>query len=263
MEKQFTVKANGTTAEGKKNWMVFDKAAEQFLPQFEGGRFALQDIAKQLNEGTLELEAEETKTEPKESKTGRKIGYMRISTLHEHQKFDRQEEQLKDMGCDVIYGDRLSGAKRERPELNKMLDDLQEGDTVIIVSIDRLSRSTRDLLDLVELIKEKGASLKSIQDSWLNTTDESPMADFLLTVMGALGQMERAMAQQRVKEGMAVAMRKGANVGRPKVNAKKMEHALELYKKGEHSIKEIVEITGVSKATLFRKVKEIKDQAGI
>lgn len=124
-------------------------------------------------------------------------GYMRISTLNDEQKFDRQEKQLEH--CDKIYQDRMTGSKKDRPELNEMLSDLQEGDTVLIVSIDRLSRSTKDLLELVEVIKNKGAFLKSIQDSWLDTTNENPMNDFLLTIMGALGQMEREMAKWLLK----------------------------------------------------------------
>lgn len=85
-----------------------------------------------------------------------------------------------------------------------MLEELQEGDTVLIVSLDRLSRSTKDLLEIVEIIKNKGASLKSINDTWLDTTEDNPMSDFLLTVMGGLAQMERAMITQRVKEGVKV-----------------------------------------------------------
>jgi DNA invertase Pin-like site-specific DNA recombinase len=252
MEKRFTVKANGTTAEGKKIWMVFDKEAEQFLPQFEGGRFELQAIAKQLNEGTLQLEAEEQKAE----KAPKTVGYMRISTNKEHQSFDRQEAQLKAMGVSKIYADRMSGAKFDRPELHKMLDELEAGDTVLILSIDRLSRSTKDLLEIVEIIKSKGAYLKSINDSWLDTTDSSPMAEFLLTVMGGLAQMERAMIQQRVQEGINVARAKGTKLGRPKANSNKVAYALELYAKGEHTVKQICDITGISKATLYRKIGE-------
>lgn len=195
-----------------------------------------------------------------ETKTGRMIGYMRISTKHHEQSFDRQEAQLRAMGCEVIYSDRMSGSKFERPELHKMLDELEAGDTVLIVAIDRLSRSTKDLLEIVDIIKNKGAYLKSINDSWLDTTSSNPMNDFLLTVMGALAQMERAMIQQRIQEGIKVAKAKGTKLGRPKANSNKVQYALELYAKGEHTVKQIVDITGVSKATLYRKIKEIEAQ---
>ncbi|MFL0442053.1 recombinase family protein [Bacillus subtilis] len=252
MEKRYTVKANGTTAEGKKNWEVFDKQEEKFISQFEGGRFALQDIAKQLNEGALTLE-------PVEEKSTKTVGYMRVSTKLDKQVFDRQEEQLKAFGVDHIYADRMSGAKRERPELNRMLEELEEGDTVVIVAIDRLSRSTKDLLEIVEIIKNKGASLKSLNDSWLDTTNGNPMSEFLLTVMGALAQMEREQITQRIREGVAVAKAKGTRMGRPKKSRHKVELALDLYSKGEHTVPQIVEITGVSKATLYRKIKALEE----
>ncbi|MDG5789656.1 recombinase family protein [Evansella sp. AB-P1] len=184
----------------------------------------------------------------------RLIGYMRVSTVKEEQTFNRQEAQLID--CDKLYSDRVSGAKRERPELNKMLQELQAGDTVLIVSIDRLSRSTADLLEIVSIIKDKGASLKSINDTWLDTTSDNPLNDFLLTILGALGQMERAMITQRVKEGVKVAQDKGVKFGRPTKNSNKVSYALELYNEGEHTAKQIADITGVSKATLYRKIKE-------
>jgi DNA invertase Pin-like site-specific DNA recombinase len=187
---------------------------------------------------------------------GRVLGYMRISTLKEEQTFNRQEAQLKEAGVEAIYADRMSGAKRSRPALDEMLNDLQAGDTVIIVEVARLSRSTKDLLDIVQIIKDKGAALKSINDTWLDTTQSNPMSDFLLTVMGALGQMEREMITQRVREGVKIAKENGVEFGRPKANKNKVAYAIELYNTGDHTVKEIVDITGVSKATLYRKLKE-------
>lgn len=206
----------------------------------------------ETNVTTFDTEAPETAPEA----SGRAIGYMRISTTKEEQKFDRQEEQLKALGCNIIYADRLSGAKRDRPELNRMLEELQVGDTVHIVAIDRLSRSTKNLLEIVDIIKNKGASLKSINDAWLDTTSENPMSEFLLTVMGALAQMERQMITQRVKEGVKVARAKGVKFGRPTANKNKVDYAIELYEAGEHPVRKICDITGISKATLYRKIKE-------
>ncbi|MDQ0220399.1 recombinase family protein [Peribacillus cavernae] len=187
---------------------------------------------------------------------GKVIGYMRVSTDKESQKFDRQETQLQALGCEVIYSDRMSGAKRDRPQLNKMLSDLQEGDVVHIVEIARLSRSTKDLLEIVEQIKTAGASLKSINDSWLDTTSANPMSDFLLTVMGALGQMERQMIAQRVREGVKVAQAKGVKFGRPKANKNKVDYAIKLWQEGNHTGQAIADITGISRKTLYNKVKE-------
>lgn len=182
-------------------------------------------------------------------------GYMRISTQNEAQKFDRQETQLRDQ-VDVLINERISGSKRNRPELDRLLDMLEPGDTVLILSIDRLSRSTKDLLEIVEVIRAKGASLRSLQDSWLDTTSDNPMSDFLLTVMGALAEVERKNIVKRVNEGLAVAKSKGVQLGRPKANSNKVMYALELYDKGEHTAKQIAEITGISRKTLYNKLKE-------
>lgn len=189
----------------------------------------------------------------------RTLGYMRISTTKKEQKFDRQEQQLLDK-VDELYADRISGSKRTRPELDRLLDDLQEGDTVLILSIDRLSRSTKDLLDIVDTIKSKGAGLKSLQDSWLDTSSTNPMSDFLLTVMGALAEMERKTTVKRVNEGLAVAKKKGVKFGRPKANPAKVNLALDLYDKGEHTVKEIEQITGLARKTIYNKINERKGE---
>lgn len=186
------------------------------------------------------------------------VGYMRISTQKAEQKFDRQEQQLKDK-VDVLYADRISGSKRSRPELDNLLHGLGDGDTVVILSIDRLSRSTKDLLEIVETIRSKGASLKSIQDSWLDTTSDNPMSDFLLTIMGALAEVERKQTVKRVNEGLAVAKKKGVKLGRPKANSSKVQLALDLYDKGEHTVKEISQITGLAYKTIYNKLNARKE----
>lgn len=206
----------------------------------------------------ITVKLQEELSEAQADDTHRLIGYMRISTDKESQTFNRQEAQLLEAGVkpENIYRDRVSGAKRERSMLDKMLSELQRGDTVLIVSIDRLSRSTKHLLEIVETIKNKKAFLKSISDTWLDTSDSNPMSDFLLTIMGALAQMERQMITQRVKEGVKVAKEKGVKFGRPTANKNKVAYALELYNKGEHTSKQIADITGISRATLFRKIRE-------
>src|SRR5699024_11383932 len=110
------------------------------------------------------------------------------------------------------------------------------GDKVVILSIDRLSRSTKDLLEIVETIEERGATLKSLQDTWLDTTGDNPMSEFLMVVMGALAELERKQTVQRVKEGLEVARKKGKELGRPKANQTKVNYALELYDEGKHKI---------------------------
>lgn len=178
-------------------------------------------------------------------------GYVRVSTSE--QSFERQEAQLGH--CDYIYRDKISGSKKSRPELDQLLKALQAGDKVVIVSIDRLSRSTKDLLEIVERITEKGASLTSIQDSWLDTSGDNIMSDFLLQIFSALAEMERKQIVKRVNEGLAVAKKNGVKLGRPKANTNKTDYAIQLYQQGEHTGNQIADICGISRATLYNKLK--------
>ena len=111
------------------------------------------------------------------------VGYARVST--EEQSLNRQIDMLIDYGVDKrnIYQEKISGMKSNREQLDKMIDELQEGDTVIITDLTRISRSTKDLLNIIDRIKAKGASIKSIKDTWLDTSSDNPYNSFLLTVM--------------------------------------------------------------------------------
>jgi DNA invertase Pin-like site-specific DNA recombinase len=188
------------------------------------------------------------------------MGYMRLSSRNslDENGFDRQAVKLKECGCDKIYSDVISGSVRNRVELDRMLQDLKEGDTIVILSIDRLARDVRHLLEIVDIIKQKGAFLKSINDSWLDTTQENPMSNFLLTVMGAMSQLEREMIKGRIKEGLLIAKDKGVEFGRPKIKGAGIEHAIELYRQGEKTTKQISEIAGISRSTLMRRIREMK-----
>ena len=143
------------------------------------------------------------------------IGYARVST--EEQNLDRQIDALQQAGIDdrLIYKEKITGTKKDRPELQKMLNHLNEGDIVIITDLTRISRSTKDLLDIVEKVKNKGASIRSLKDTWLDTTSNNPYNEFLLTVMSGLSQLERDLISQRTKEGLASAKARGRNGGRP------------------------------------------------
>lgn len=182
-----------------------------------------------------------------------KRGYIRVSTLQ--QRIDRQEDKLKDE-VDVLYVDRSTGSSRKgREELEQMLVDLNPGDEVIILSIDRLARSTLDLLNIVEEIKKTGASLRSLHESWLDTREDNPSGEFMLTIMGGLAEMERKQINKRVQEGIEVAKKKGVKFGRPKANRDRVSHALDLYDSGSYTVKEIERLTGISKSTLYRRIK--------
>ncbi len=182
------------------------------------------------------------------------IGYARVST--EEQNLDRQIDQLVSCGVDKrnIYQEKITGTKREREQLNKMIDELQEGDTVIVTDLTRISRSTKDLLEIVEKIKGKGASIKSIKDTWLDTTSNNPYNEFLLTVMSGLSQLERDLISQRTKEGLASAKARGRNGGRPSKQNEKGDMVIALANSGMRIV-DIVKQTGLSRSTVNRILK--------
>lgn len=179
------------------------------------------------------------------------VAYARVST--EEQNLDRQLDQLIQYGVDKrnIYMEKVTGTKREREQLNKMINELQEGDTVIISDLTRISRSTKDLLEIVSAIKDKGASIKSIKDTWLDTTSNNPYNDFLLTVMSGLSQLERDLISQRTKEGLASAKARGRNGGRPSKQNEKKDVVIALADSGMR-IADIVKQTGLSRSTVNR-----------
>ena len=175
----------------------------------------------------------------------------------------RQEFLFKDIHVDKIYKDVISGAKRERPELDRMLEELEEGDVVYSASIDRLSRSTKDLLDIVGIIRDKGAYLVSIKDSWLDTRESNPMSEFLLTVMGAMGQLERDMITARIQEGVKAAQARGVKFGRPRGWSKEVQKAVKMYLKGGKSMREVEKITGVSRSTISKALRVMRERGEI
>lgn len=184
------------------------------------------------------------------------IGYARVST--EGQNLDRQIDMLVNYGVDKrnIYQEKMTGTKSDREQLNKMIEELQENDIVVIADLTRVSRSTKDLLNIIDRIKEKGASIKSIKDTWLDTTSDNPYNSFLLTVMSGLSQLERDLISQRTKEGLASAKARGRNGGRPSKRNDKADTVELLYKEG-YKIVDIVKQTGLSRATVYRTLKDL------
>jgi DNA invertase Pin-like site-specific DNA recombinase len=190
------------------------------------------------------------------------FGYMRVST--DKQSLDRQEEALKAAGCEKIFEEKITGTKKNRPQLDKLLDQLREGDTVIITDLTRLSRSTKDLIDLVETFKENGVNLKSLKESWLDTT--SPQGNLMFTMFSGLAQFERDLISERTKEGLEVAKKKGKQIGRTATSESKIDYAFYLMDKENMNIKEAAEEIGVSRMTLHRHIKkrsEAKEVTGI
>ncbi|BDU93773.1 recombinase family protein [Clostridium perfringens] len=185
------------------------------------------------------------------------VGYARVST--EEQSLNRQIDMLIDYGLDKrnIYQEKISGMKSNREQLDKMIDELQAGDTIIITDLTRISRSTKDLLNIIDRIKAKGASIKSIKDTWLDTSSDNPYNSFLLTVMSGLSQLERDLISQRTKEGLKSARARGRHGGRPSKRNDKADTVGLLYREG-YKIVDIVKQTGLSRATVYRVLNDLK-----
>lgn len=182
------------------------------------------------------------------------LGYARVST--DGQNLDRQTDALIAAGVSRkhLYCEKMTGTKADRPELNRLIDDLETGDTVIIADLTRISRSTKDLLEIVDKIKNKGAYIKSLKDTWLDTTSSNPYNDFLLTVMSGLSQLERDLISQRTKEGLVSAKARGRNGGRPSKQNEKAKMVMALYDRGM-KIADIVRNTELSRSTVNRIIK--------
>lgn len=175
------------------------------------------------------------------------FGYARVST--EAQNLDRQLDVLEKYGVDMIYNEKMSGTKKNRPELTKLLDRITEGDTVVVESLSRLGRSTKDLIELTETFQSKGVNLVSLKES-IDTN--SPTGKLLFTLMSAIAQFERDVIADRTREGLKSARARGRTGGRPRADPEQVKKAVKLYKTEQYSIKEIEELTGIKKSTLYR-----------
>lgn len=178
------------------------------------------------------------------------FGYARVST--EQQNLDRQLDMLEKYGVDRIYNEKMTGTKRNRPELEKLLERLTEGDTVVVESLSRLGRSTKDLIWLMESFNEKGVNLVSLKES-IDTT--SSTGKLLFALMSAIAQFERDVIADRTREGIASARARGRKGGRPKSDPEKLKMAVKLYNSKQYSIKEIEKMTGIKKDTLYRAIR--------
>ena len=188
-----------------------------------------------------------------------KLGYARCSTLD--QNLDWQIDALTKEGCDRIFQEKFTGTRKDRPELLRMMDMLREGDTVIICELTRLSRSVKDLFDLVEQVEKAGANIKSLKEPWLDTT--TPQGRLLFTIFSGVSQFERELIRERTMEGLASARARGRMGGRPGKDKKIVEQALTLYDSKAYSVDEISKTTGISRATLYKYVNLRKEKINL
>ena len=180
-------------------------------------------------------------------------GYARVST--QHQDLNRQLDLLAEQNCNEILTEKMTGTKSNRPELNRLKDKLRPGDTVVVESFSRLGRSTKDLIDLVTYFEEQDVKLVSLKENFDTTT---PQGRLMMTVFQAFSQFERDLIVERTKEGLQSARARGRIGGRPRVNKRDIERAVKLYESKAYSGKEITEMTGISKATLYRYIRSKK-----
>jgi DNA invertase Pin-like site-specific DNA recombinase len=159
-----------------------------------------------------------------------KLGYARVST--NGQDLAGQIAELEAAGCAKIYREKASGAKTDRPELAKLLRALGSGDVVIVCRLDRLARSTRDLLNVLDVVAKAGAGFRSLKDTWADTT--TPHGRLMLTVLGGLAEFERELIRSRTGEGRKRAQARGVKFGRPpKLTAHQRQEALQRLAAGE------------------------------
>ncbi|MBA2851169.1 DNA invertase Pin-like site-specific DNA recombinase [Methanococcus maripaludis] len=182
------------------------------------------------------------------------IGYARVST--KDQKLDRQIDELKSFGCEKIFLEKISGTKKNRPEFDKMLEMLRKNDLVVVSELTRLSRSTKDLIDIMNRFEQMEVSVKSLKEAWLDTS--TAHGKLLFTIFAGLAEFERDLISERVKSGLNAARSRGKLGGRPTVTNEKIKLALKMYDSKEYSINEILKATGISKSTLYNYLEKRK-----
>lgn len=184
-----------------------------------------------------------------------KIGYVRVSTPEQNTL--RQEVLMEQLGVEQIYVDRMSGKDTQRPQLQKMMEFVRRGDTVVVESISRFARNTRDLLELVERLRQKEVGFVSQKEAIDTAT---PAGQFMLTVFAAVAQLERDYILQRQREGIQLARAQGKYAGRRPMEAPGLERVAHQWREGELSAAQAAKKLGMSRATFYRRVKDLQPE---
>ena len=179
-------------------------------------------------------------------------GYARVSTTG--QDLQSQNERLKEEGCEIIYSEKFTGTNAQRTEFQRLLGDLEDGDTLVVTKLDRFARSTRDALDTIEDLFNRGVRTHVLN---MGIIENTPTGRLIFTIMSAFADFERDLIVERTQEGKAIArLKEGFKEGRPhKYSKSQMDHALKLLE--NHSYKQVVEMTGISKSTLIRHKRKV------
>lgn len=177
-----------------------------------------------------------------------KIGYARVST--QDQNLNIQLQELEKEGCKKIFQEKISGVHSKRIELEKMMEQLREGDQVIIWKLDRLARSTKELLNICDKINHAGASFQSLSESWADTS--SPGGKMILTIFAGIAEFERELIIERTSAGRKLAMKNGIEFGRPKKFNSEQKEAVKTLINNGTSVKLVADTFKVHPATIYR-----------
>lgn len=184
------------------------------------------------------------------------FGYARVSTME--QNIQSQVDLLQNFGCEKIYTDVASGVREDRKGLNEMLSFLREGDIVVVYKTDRIFRSLKNMVELIDLFNQKGVLFKSVSEPTFDTT--SANGKFIIQIFGAVAEFERNLISERTKIGLEGARRRNKHLGRPKGVAtetlEKYQFALHLYENKNIPIDKACKQAGISKTTFYRVEKE-------
>ncbi|MBY0157202.1 recombinase family protein [Cytobacillus firmus] len=190
-----------------------------------------------------------------------KYGYARVSSAA--QNLSTQIKQLKEAGCITIFQEKVSGRKKEdRKQFNLLLETVQERDTIVVTKLDRFARSTKDALSTIEYLNKKGVHLVVLNMGGDKIDTGTPIGKLMITVLSGIAEFEADMIKERQLEGIEEAKQRGVYKGRPKKYTKSnrgLQYALELlYNRAANkmTVKEIEEITKISRATLYRAIRE-------
>ena len=184
-------------------------------------------------------------------------GYARVSTGE--QCLDRQLDALKEAGVkeENIYKEKITGTKSNRPKLNALLEAIEEGDVVIVESLNRLGRSSSDLIALMQTLNAKGVTLKSLKE---NLNFSTPTGVMMSQLFAILAEFERSVIVERVREGVAAARARGRVGGRPSTPQKTIDKALQMYDVHNLTVSEICRACGISRPTLYKALREREDK---
>ena len=184
-----------------------------------------------------------------------RVAYVRVSSTDQNE--ERQIKALEQYGVEKFFTEKVSGKDRNRPQLKAMLEFVREGDTVHIESISRLARSSLDFLQIFKELEGKGVHIASIKESFDTST---PQGKFMLTVFGALYELERESIKQRQAEGISVALEKGVKFGRPKQEiSEQFKRAYQKWKSGQTTATACMNELGMKPNTFYRRVKEYEE----